>query len=143
MLKDFFAAIQKQEDEKKATSTPTHVPQVAKAAVVQHAAQVVAPIKISPKDSGPLSSSLALSITILAAAGLLIDASQVPTSGTVGVGFEGQLSVSGGTSPYQWTLVGGALPDGLTLDENSGLISGTPTAVGEFAPVIQVVDSSI
>lgn len=38
-----------------------------------------------------------------------------------------QLSASGGTAPYQWTIASGSLPPGLNLSA-SGLISGTITA---------------
>jgi hypothetical protein len=39
-----------------------------------------------------------------------------------------QLSASGGTSPYNWTLASGALPAGMSMS-TAGLISGTPTSV--------------
>ncbi len=39
------------------------------------------------------------------------------------------LSATGGLPPYTWSLLSGhALPDGLELNSNSGVISGTPTA---------------
>src|SRR5690554_6959912 len=34
-------------------------------------------------------------------------------------GYPGQLSASGGTAPYEWSVVGGALPAGLTLQARS------------------------
>lgn len=82
-----------------------------------------------------------LTITIAPAAPpLTIDGSQVPTSGTVGVPFSGQLLVAGGTPPETLTVDSGALPDGLTLDQN-GLISGTPTAAGTFTFEVDAKDS--
>src|SRR4051794_17589909 len=36
------------------------------------------------------------------------------------------LAANGGTAPFQWTLVSGSLPGGMTLS-NAGTISGTPT----------------
>ncbi|MFZ2276727.1 MAG: SdrD B-like domain-containing protein [Prosthecobacter sp.] len=39
-----------------------------------------------------------------------------------------QLSASGGTTPYNWTIASGALPAGMSMS-TAGLISGTPTAV--------------
>ena len=38
-------------------------------------------------------------------------------------------------STFEYTLTSGALPDGLTLDANSGTISGTPTAGGAATTV--------
>ncbi|MBM2820452.1 MAG: hypothetical protein HW405_212, partial [Candidatus Berkelbacteria bacterium] len=52
------------------------------------------------------------------------------------------LETSGGQTPYQYTLIKGALPSGLTLDENSGEIRGTPKESGDFQFIIQVQDSS-
>ena len=47
-----------------------------------------------------------------------------------------QLSATGGTAS-SWSIVSGALPDGLTL-ASSGLISGTPTKAGTFSFTVQV-----
>lgn len=41
------------------------------------------------------------------------------------------LTATGGTGPYTWTLVSGAIPDGMTLASN-GTLSGTPTNFGDF-----------
>jgi hypothetical protein len=63
-------------------------------------------------------------------------------AGTVGVLYSQQLTASGGTPPYTWTLSSGALPNGLNISA-SGLISGTPTTANTFAFKVKVVDSSI
>ena len=51
------------------------------------------------------------------------------------------LQATGGTPPYTWLVTGGTLPDGITLDPNSGTLSGTPSAVGSFSFTIRAVDS--
>jgi hypothetical protein len=48
-------------------------------------------------------------------------------SGHVGDAYSTDLAADGGLAPYTWTLVNGALPQGLSLS-SSGTISGTPTA---------------
>jgi hypothetical protein len=48
----------------------------------------------------------------------------------VGQPFSQQLVASGGTAPYTWAEFGG-LPDWATLNETTGLITGTPTAGSE------------
>ena len=40
------------------------------------------------------------------------------------------LLASGGVPPYSWSVISGALPDGLRLNSATGEISGTPKVVG-------------
>jgi hypothetical protein len=47
--------------------------------------------------------------------------------GTIDSGYSAALSATGGVVPYTWSLAAGQLPAGLTLDANSGVISGTPS----------------
>jgi hypothetical protein len=52
------------------------------------------------------------------------------------------LAATGGTATYTWSLkAGSVLPAGMTLAA-TGLISGTPTAAGNFPITIRVEDSS-
>lgn len=48
--------------------------------------------------------------------------------GQVGKAYSTALSATGGTTPYQWSVTGGALPSGLRLDGTTGAITGTPAA---------------
>jgi len=62
------------------------------------------------------------------------------TTGTVGVAFNsGPMTVSGGTAPYTYSIVG-TLPAGLTLNASNGAITGTPTASGTFS--VKVTDAN-
>ena len=58
--------------------------------------------------------------------------------------YDETIEVSGGTSPYTWTVSSGALPSGLTLDSDDGDISGTPEhgTAGTHSFTIRVTDSS-
>lgn len=49
--------------------------------------------------------------------------------GDVGGPYTAQLTATGGTGTYSWSVITGALPDGLTLSA-AGVVSGTPTALG-------------
>ena len=51
---------------------------------------------------------------------------------TVGQPYEATLRATG-TGPITFSVSGGALPNGVTLDEASGVISGTPTTTGTYA----------
>ena len=62
--------------------------------------------------------------------------------GTVNVPYRTTLAARGGTAPYTWSIAGGSLPPGLTLNPASGAISGTPTATGVFSFTAQVSDAS-
>jgi formylglycine-generating enzyme required for sulfatase activity len=52
------------------------------------------------------------------------------------------LSVSGGKAPYQFTLASGStLPPGITLGNATGILSGKPSAVGNYSFTINARDS--
>ena len=50
------------------------------------------------------------------------------------------VNARGGTPPYLFTVNSGTLPPGLSLDPNSGAISGTPTASGSYTFAILLTD---
>lgn len=68
-----------------------------------------------------------------------------PLSGAAvsGVPYSGQLLVSGGTGPFDYEITGGALPVGYTLDDMTGLISGTSIITGTYNYTATVTDSTM
>ena len=141
-------------------SAAAHIPQ--KSAAVKSTSPAPHVLTASPKSAsvevpiqvegpnGPLEAEITLAISVLAGTpGLVIDASGVPSTCTVGEAYSGQLAVSGGVAPYVWALIDGSLPDGITMDD-TGLFSGIPApdsltggdGSGNYAPVIQVTDST-
>jgi subtilisin family serine protease len=60
----------------------------------------------------------------------------------VGEPYSQPIAASGGTEPYSWAVVEGALPDGLALNAATGVIEGTPTAAGTFNFTVELTDSS-
>jgi hypothetical protein len=63
-----------------------------------------------------------------------------PAPGAVGLPYSFQFQASGGVPPYRWVSPGPF--DGLTLDPNTGLMSGTPTSADSFSFAVVVQDSS-
>jgi Putative Ig domain len=61
--------------------------------------------------------------------------------GKVGFNYTAQLTLTGGTAPYTWTIITGTTPTGLNLSA-SGVISGVPTVAGTFAFTVKVTDST-
>jgi MYXO-CTERM domain-containing protein len=55
--------------------------------------------------------------------------------------YSGQIQVTGGTGPYTFAINSGTLPPGMSLSA-SGMLTGTPTAPGNYAVVIQVTDAN-
>ncbi|HVB93346.1 MAG TPA: Ig domain-containing protein, partial [Acidimicrobiales bacterium] len=62
--------------------------------------------------------------------------------GGVGTAYSQTLVGTGGTAPYRWSVTAGSLPAGLTLNKVTGVISGTPTAIGSYAFTITLTDGS-
>jgi len=63
------------------------------------------------------------------------------TIGQVGVVYSSAIGRTGGVAPFVFSVVGGSLPPGLTLNSSTGVISGIPTTAGTFSFTIKVVDS--
>jgi hypothetical protein len=77
---------------------------------------------------------------------------QNPTTGTgspgsqtiyVGTPYTYTFNAIGGTIPYNWSILpGGSLPLGLSLNQFTGAVTGTPTSIGTYSFIIQVVDAN-
>lgn len=63
-------------------------------------------------------------------------------NGVVGSAFTQAIEFSGGTAPFAVYVTSGTLPDGLSMNANTGLISGTPTTSGSFTVDITIQDSA-
>ena len=63
-------------------------------------------------------------------------------TGQQNVFYSSSLIATGGTSPYTYSIIGGALPASLLLNTLTGAISGTPIVSGSFSYTAQVTDSN-
>lgn len=63
--------------------------------------------------------------------------------GTIGTAYSQSVAVTGGTTPYTWSVSAGSLPSGLSLNASTGAITGTPTPTAVTSSfTIEVTDSS-
>ena len=97
--------------------------------------------KVSDNSTPIKSDTQRYTITIVSNEGLIITTMSMP-DGAVETVYNVSLLASGGTSPYTWSIARGNLPDGLTLDAVSGVISGTPTKKGNHNFTLQVSDNA-
>src|SRR5579863_1627642 len=77
------------------------------------------------------------------AAGQPVISGSLPAFGEVNVAYSGSLSATDGmTTCCMWSIIAGALPDGLIIDPNSGAISGNPTSANTFNFTVQASDAN-
>ncbi len=69
-----------------------------------------------------------------------LPASTVNRSYPPGLG-QAVITATGGTAPYAWSD-NGTLPNGLTINSSTGVISGTPTATGTSSVTITMTDAA-
>jgi sugar lactone lactonase YvrE len=98
-------------------------------------------------DQRPATTPVALG-GVKAPFGVLVVAPPSVTSparlqGTAGSAFSQTLTAGGGFGPYTWAVASGSLPTGLRLDPATGVISGTPTAVGTTSLSVRATDQSL
>lgn len=63
-------------------------------------------------------------------------------AGVVGSAYTTTITAGGGTIPRSFLTVGTGLPQGLTFNSITGVISGTPTSQGTFTFILAVIDGS-
>ncbi len=86
-------------------------------------------------------SSCGTSASASSAQGQALALSGTLPAGEVSQSYNAVLSVSGGASPYQFSLASGALPPGVSLNAANGSFTGQPTAEGTYTFSVQVTDS--
>jgi hypothetical protein len=99
-----------------------------------------ADISVQVEDSANSTNMAAHTFSIHIADPLSITTASLP-NGTDDVSYSATVAAAGGLAPLTYSVSAGALPAGLSLDANSGAITGTPTTGGSFNFTVQVGDS--
>jgi hypothetical protein len=98
---------------------------------------------VTVTDSGAYSASLTLQITVVAA--LIVSTPSPLPTGYEGTSYSKQLTASGGTGGYKWSINSAGTTSLATVNltfSSTGLISGTPAAAGAATLTISVTDSN-
>lgn len=90
-------------------------------------------------DANTFTSSVPFALTV-AAPHIFFNGSM--PAGRVGQSYTGTPVVTGGLAPYAFSVTVGDLPDGLTIDPVSGVVSGVPTSEGDVVATIHVADAN-
>jgi hypothetical protein len=68
-------------------------------------------------------------------------ANETLSAGNMTAAYEDSVFARGGTTPYEFSLTAGVLPDGLTLNSATGKITGVPTEFGDFIFTVTADDA--
>lgn len=98
-----------------------------------------ASVQVAVRDSASPPASTTAYGSIQVVAPLRLGESTLAAA-TVGLPYQGQLAILGGSAPYSWTITSGSLPAGLGLSSVTGAIYGTPTQSGTSTFGYQVTD---
>jgi len=97
-------------------------------------------LTVQANDAAGLSARRVVTITIAPAALSITTPRQLPDVALNGT-YQQTFAATGGLQPYTWSATG--LPGGLTLNSQTGVLSGTATAAGNFAIAITVTDAAL
>lgn len=95
---------------------------------------------VNATDSFNAQASQPYTLTVASLAPLQVTTSSLPLAATTAA-YSQTLAVTGGSTPYSFTVVNGDLPAGLALNPTSGAVTGTPTATGIATFTVRVTDA--
>jgi hypothetical protein len=99
------------------------------------------PITVRATDANGCFGDRALTLTVLCPT-IVVNPASVP-NGTAGVAYPGAtFTQAGGVGAITWSLFAGVLPNGMSLDAGTGLLSGTPLQTGAFPITVRATDAN-
>jgi hypothetical protein len=96
-------------------------------------------LTLQAKDVAGLVATKTFTISISPASLTITTPTQLPDA-MLGAPFSQTMTASGGATPYTWSTNG--LPDGVTIDAASGVISGVPATAGTYSFTVRVIDAA-
>jgi hypothetical protein len=81
-------------------------------------------------------------VTASFAVALAITSGTTRPNGVMGAAYNDTLRVTGGSGTNSWSVIGGALPAGVTLAAATGVLSGFPQATGSFSYTARVASGA-
>ncbi len=94
---------------------------------------------LQARDTAGITAARPFTLTISPAPLTIATDAQLP-DGTLGSSYSCQIAATGGVSPYTWSATG--LPAGLSINADTGIISGTLNAAEPAAFAVRVIDSA-
>ena len=98
-------------------------------------------VTATSKADSSKSASAAATVEANSGPALTITTKSVP-EGTTGTTYTATVTGSGGSQPYDWSVVSGSLPAGLQLGAQTGTISGLTTKSGSYVFSVKITDAS-
>jgi len=96
---------------------------------------------LQDSSSPPQTMQKSLSLTINSAPAILSITTTSLPNGAIGQTYNQTVQAAGGTGALTWSIFAGALPQNLSLNPPTGVISGTPNAPGTFSFSVRVADT--
>lgn len=97
---------------------------------------------VTATDTNGCKNSRTYSIAVVRDCPLITVAPTTLPDATQGVAYNQKITASGGQAPYTITLIAGALPPGLMLNQQDGTLSGMPTTAGRYDFAVRARDAN-
>jgi hypothetical protein len=98
--------------------------------------------RVRVTDSATNAAEQSYSLEVTGEAKPLLITTLAPTNALPDIYYDGEIGYDGGAPPYRFTLLSGSLPPGVELNPETGLITGVPTASGDFGFIVQLTDGT-